>query len=387
MCHPPVGESASGNAAPLLKRGQTVSSSSDGTREHPDTASRRPSPGPPDTGRNALSPLVLGALSLLVLVFACAAYLSTSTVQTAAFRITARSDLVGVSVASDVEFSVRVRNWSALGADAIEFDHGGTEHAQDGSSLSVSPAQAANKQAVLTDTRVAVYVEGGTELKVKSASEHGNVRLEFNGKPARLSFQPFTPQTAVRIGSGEEHRTREVLGGFTVQTQASGAILDLELNPTANSVLFVGVPISSLGFAEPRSDPRNQQDFVRAGLLEGWVQFLDLPAGSLKLLPGTDIRLKLSEPDTGMTRVDRLELAANAVTVTASGSADSIDMVIGADKRTLMPSRWDRLSNLPTTSVILGLLAALGGTLSLLFGFLGVQPAIAKFFRRPRRYQ
>jgi hypothetical protein len=325
--------------------------------------------------------LVLLALGMLLL------FLATVPVSSTDFRLMARSDIIGLELKTQAKFRVKVSNWSVRGIDSIASDDGhAPPHKTNNEPLSLMPdssppAPGSNERrnfAAITVTAPATSI-------LRMTSTQGSdkrFRLEFSRVPVEVLIEMPKRDSQVLVEAPKEApQLLRVSEALTLNTMRSGSVLELEPHDDAPLTLMLAVPVSAFGFAKPRTDISAEGDTPNLpGLLDGRIQFLDLPNTELPLFPGSDVRFRVKETTT----VDRLDLTVNGIHTSISGKAETIDLVIGGGSRSLMPKWWDRIANLPETSIALGVTTGLTGALSLILTFFQLRTRFSKLWSRPR---
>jgi hypothetical protein len=324
--------------------------------------------------------LILLAFGLLLL------FLATVPVSSTDFRLMARSDIIGLELKSQAKFRVKVSNWSVRGIDSIASDDGhAPPHKTNNEPLSLMsdsspPAPRSNERRNFAAITVTAPASSILRMSWTQGSDK-RFRLEFSRVPVEVLIEMPKRDSQVLVEAPKEGpKVLRVSEALTLSTRPSGSVLEFEPHEDAPLTLMLAVPISAFGFAKPRGDISAEGDTPNLpGLLDGRIQFLDLPNTELPLFPGSDVRFRIKETTT----VDRLDLAVNGIHTSISGKAEAIDLVIGGGSRSLLPKWWDRIANLPETSIVLAVTTGLTGALSLILTVFQLRTSFSKLWSRP----
>jgi hypothetical protein len=329
-----------------------------------------------DHSHARVRPVLWGALIsfALLLVFLL---LLTLPVSSTDFRLMARSEVFGLELADHTQFSVKVREWSVRHADTIEFSTGDAPNSKTKDErLSLAPvASRSKKQRGFAEIIVSAPPKAQLRL-ISTRGAKNKFRIDFAGAPAEVSIQMPTSVSELLIDGDKGGPRRTKLSGIaTVKTMASGTVLDFDPQGESILALILAVPVTKFGFARPQTDAT-----IVPGLLEGEIQFLDLPNSQLSLFPGSDVRFRVNQ-----ATVDRLDLTVNGINTSISGKAEGIELFIGKESRSLLPKWWDRIRNLPETNFFLMILSGVATVVTLIVAIIDNAPRFVKFLRGPQR--
>lgn len=320
-------------------------------------------------------PWAVWVATSLVLCFGSAiTWLAIAPVSIAHFRLTAKSEIVGIALVSRLELPIRAKQWFLAGVI--------NAHAEDGREIqkvshevSLEPQSEGDLNSPsVYPTHIQITTNQGSSLVIRKREKPGWFRIEIQGGSAQLQIQVPTKDTKLVFQADDGRKNVETISGLLIaETSELGAIFDF-LVPEDDSALAPPVKVTRFGFAVPRQDISNSKS-VLPGLIEGRIQFLDTPTNELYLFPGSDIRF-----DGVSAFVDRLRITRDDIEMSVSGQAREVKLFVGDESRSLMPTRFESLRNDSRGANILVIMGGIFAVASAIFSAAPLVPHIKRIF-------